>query len=150
MLIVRGYWREMQQPGGPHQVKSLPAMLEIQETRLDPWVGNIPWRRKWYSAPVFLPRKSPWTEKPEGLHSTGSQRVRHKWAHGIYIYTERTYGRNLLFAVFLGKCTPQSVWKSASWCNNANGTVFVWVIGWYDELVELFLPIVASQLRRAF
>ena len=95
----------MQQPGGPHQVKSLPAMLEIQETRLDPWVGNIPWRKKWYSAPVFLPRKSPWTEKPEGLHSTGSQRVRHKWAHGIYIYTERTYGRNLLFAVFLGKCT---------------------------------------------
>ena len=26
--------------------------------RFDPWVRNIPWRRKWQSAPVFLPGKS--------------------------------------------------------------------------------------------
>ena len=24
----------------------------------DPWVGKIPWRRKWQPAPVFLPEKS--------------------------------------------------------------------------------------------
>ena len=24
----------------------------------DPWVGKIPWRKKWQPAPVFLPRKS--------------------------------------------------------------------------------------------
>ena len=24
----------------------------------DPWVGKIPWRRKWQSTPVFLPRES--------------------------------------------------------------------------------------------
>ena len=24
----------------------------------DPWVRKIPWRRKWYPSPVFLPRKS--------------------------------------------------------------------------------------------
>ena len=24
----------------------------------DPWVGKIPWRRKWQSIPVFLPAKS--------------------------------------------------------------------------------------------
>ena len=24
----------------------------------DPWVGKIPWRRKWQPTPVFLPRKS--------------------------------------------------------------------------------------------
>ena len=23
----------------------------------DPWVGKIPWRRKWYPTPVFLPGK---------------------------------------------------------------------------------------------
>ena len=23
--------------------------------RFDPWVGKIPWRRKWQSTPVFLP-----------------------------------------------------------------------------------------------
>ena len=36
-------------------VKNLPAM---QETGFNPWVGKIPWRRKWQSIPVFLPRKS--------------------------------------------------------------------------------------------
>ena len=25
---------------------------------LDPWVGKIPWRRKWQPTPVLLPRKS--------------------------------------------------------------------------------------------
>ena len=24
----------------------------------DPWVGKIPWRRKWQLTPVFLPGKS--------------------------------------------------------------------------------------------
>ena len=33
-------------------VKSPP---EMQETRFDPWVGKIPWRRKWKPTPVFLP-----------------------------------------------------------------------------------------------
>ena len=35
-------------------VKRLPAM---QETRFNPWVGKIPWRRKWQPTPVLLPRK---------------------------------------------------------------------------------------------
>ena len=37
------------------RVKSLPAMWE---TRFDPWVGKIPWRRKWQPTPVFLLGKS--------------------------------------------------------------------------------------------
>ena len=35
-------------------VKSLPA---VWGTRFDPWVGKIPWRRKWQPTPVFLPGK---------------------------------------------------------------------------------------------
>ena len=31
---------------------SLPAK---QETRFDPWVWKIPWRREWLPTPVFLP-----------------------------------------------------------------------------------------------
>ena len=51
-------------------VKHLPAMWE---TGFDPWVGKIPWRRKWQSTPVLLPGKyhcqrslvgcSPWGHK---------------------------------------------------------------------------------------
>ena len=47
-------------------VKNSPAM---QETRFDPWVGEIPWRRKWLPSPVCLLGKTPWTEDPGGLYS---------------------------------------------------------------------------------
>ena len=43
--------------------------------RFDPWVGKIPWRRKWQPTPVFLPEKShghrnlagyvPWSQKSQ-------------------------------------------------------------------------------------
>ena len=33
-------------------VKNVPAM---QETRFDPWVGKIVWKREWLPTPVFLP-----------------------------------------------------------------------------------------------
>ena len=35
-------------------VKNRPAM---QETWFSPWVGKIPWSRKWQPTPVFLPGK---------------------------------------------------------------------------------------------
>ena len=35
--------------------------------RFNPWVGKIPWRRKWQPTLVFLPRESPWTEEPGRL-----------------------------------------------------------------------------------
>ena len=34
-------------------VKDPPA--RIHQTQFDPWVGKIPWRRKWQPTPVFLP-----------------------------------------------------------------------------------------------
>ena len=40
-------------------VKTPPASEEdVKRCGLDPWVEKIPWRRKWYSAPVFMPGKS--------------------------------------------------------------------------------------------
>ena len=36
------------------RLKHLPPM---RETRFDPWVGKIPWRRKWQSTPALLPGK---------------------------------------------------------------------------------------------
>ena len=46
----------------------------------NPWVRDIPWRRKWWPISIFLPGESPWTEKPGGVQSMGSQRVGHSWA----------------------------------------------------------------------
>ena len=36
-------------------VKHLPTM---RETRFDPWVGKISWRRRWHPTPVLSPGKS--------------------------------------------------------------------------------------------
>ena len=36
-------------------VKNLPA---VRETRVQSWVGKIPWRREWQPTLVFLPRES--------------------------------------------------------------------------------------------
>ena len=48
--------------------------------RFDPWVGKIPWSRKWQPTPVFLAWEIPWTEESGRLQSNGSQRVGQNWA----------------------------------------------------------------------
>ena len=55
-------------------VKHLPA---VQVTGFDPWVGKIPWRRKWQPTPVLLSEKfhglrslvgySPWGHKKSDM-----------------------------------------------------------------------------------
>ena len=52
-------------------------ICQCRRCRFDPWVGKIPWRKKWQPTAVFLPGKSQRTEEPGGLHSTGSPRVGH-------------------------------------------------------------------------
>ena len=55
-------------------VKNLPAMWEHG---VDSRVGKIPSNRAWQPTPILLPGKSPRTEEPGRLQSTGSQTVRH-------------------------------------------------------------------------
>ena len=50
-------------------VKNPPA---VQGQGFHPWVGKIPWRRKWQPTPVFLPGESHGQE-PGGLQSAGWQ-----------------------------------------------------------------------------
>ena len=45
---------------------------------VNPWVGQIPWSRKWQPSPVFLPGESH-GKRSLGLQSMESQRVRHAW-----------------------------------------------------------------------
>ena len=50
-------------------------------TMRDTWVRSLgredPLEKERAPTPVLLPGKTPWTEKPGGLQSMGSQRVRH-------------------------------------------------------------------------
>ena len=44
-----------------------------------PWVGKIPWRRKWQLFPVFLAGKSHGQRRSAGYSSWGCKRVEHHW-----------------------------------------------------------------------
>ena len=75
---------------GPAVSFELPRWLSGQEStcqcrrhrrhRFDPWVGKIPWRKKWQSTPVFLPGEShgqrslagysPWGHKDSDMTAT--------------------------------------------------------------------------------
>ena len=77
-------WAPMGSPDFPGSSDSK-ASATMWENRFDPWVGKIPWRRKWQPTPVFLPGKShgwrilvgysPWGRKEsdttEQLHFMG-------------------------------------------------------------------------------
>ena len=39
-------------------VSQMVKKLQFRRPRFNPWVGKIPWRRKWQPTPVFLPGKS--------------------------------------------------------------------------------------------
>ena len=36
-------------------IKDLPAIAGDMKHRFDPWIGKVPWRRKWHPTPVYLP-----------------------------------------------------------------------------------------------
>ena len=55
---------------GGSVVKNPPAK------QFDPWVGKIPWRRKWTPTPVFLPGKSHGQRSLVGYSPWGHKRVR--------------------------------------------------------------------------
>ena len=46
----------------------------------DPWVGKIPWRRKWQPiSSSILAWRIPWTEEPGGLHTVHGVTKRRTW-----------------------------------------------------------------------
>ena len=88
----------------------------MQET---PWVGKIPWRRKWHYTPVLLPGKSrggrslvgysPWGRKEsdttERLHSLS----------GHYLFKEKNRpGYTVLRRGFTSPAFKQFNWKDHS------------------------------------
>ena len=45
-------------PGGASGKEYTCQYRRYRRPRFDPWVGKMPWRRKWQPSPVFLPGKS--------------------------------------------------------------------------------------------
>ena len=58
-------------------VKNLPA---VRRWMFNPWVGKIPWKRKWQPTSVFLPGKSHGQRNLVGYSPWGRKRVIHDLA----------------------------------------------------------------------
>ena len=56
-FLTRVY-REYQRKGFPGGAEVKSICLQCGRPGFDPWVGKIPWRRKWQPTPVFLPGES--------------------------------------------------------------------------------------------
>ena len=65
-------------------IKNPPAVRRPRRFGFNPWVGKMPWRKKWQPTPLFLPEKIPWTEElwfiVKGLQSVGFDWVSKHWS----------------------------------------------------------------------
>ena len=72
------WWYVLEASLVAQRIKRPPAMLE---TRVQSWVGKIPWRRKWQPTPVFLPGESHGQRSLVGYSPWGRKElVGHDWA----------------------------------------------------------------------
>ena len=48
----------IEKPCGSWWLRGESVCLQCRRPGFDPWIGKIPWRRKWQPTPVFLPGES--------------------------------------------------------------------------------------------
>ena len=56
-------------------LSSKESTCQCRRRRFNPWVGKIPWRRKWQPMPVFLPGKSHGQRSLEGYSPRGYKQL---------------------------------------------------------------------------
>ena len=66
----------------------------LRRCGFDPWVGKVPWRRKWQSTPIFFPAKS------NNLSCRGTWRAT---VHGVAKESDMTEHEQMMFP---GKILP--------------------------------------------
>ena len=62
-------------PDGASGKEPSPHCRRHKRHKFNPWMGKIPWRRKFFNV---LAWRIPWTEEPGKLRPIGLQRVKHR------------------------------------------------------------------------
>ena len=78
--------------------------LQCRRPRLDPWIGKIPWRRKWLPTPVFLPGnamdRGAWWSTVHGVTKSWT------WLIDLTV-TTKSQARSMLDLLYLLQITLQ-------------------------------------------
>ena len=61
--------------GLPRWLSGKESPCQCRRCEFDPWVGKIPWRRKWQPTPVFLPGKSHGQRSLAGYSPCGCKKL---------------------------------------------------------------------------
>ena len=77
-------WDLVQFWGFPGGSDSKESVCNAGRPGFTPWVGKIPWRRKWQLTPVFLPGEFHGQRSLVGC-SPWDHRIRHKWVTNTYL-----------------------------------------------------------------
>ena len=115
--IVRGAWRAIVHeianrhdkasqgfPGGSSGKESACECRRSRRCCFGPWVGKMPWKRKWQPAPVFLPGES---------HGQRSLAGCSPWGRKESDTTEATQHAHMLKSVYVSSVSSAS-WTTAS------------------------------------
>ena len=76
LSVCLGNWEEqLGLLGLPLWLRSKESTCQCRRCGFDPWVGKIPWKRKWQPTPVFLPEKFYGQRSPVGVSPWSCKRV---------------------------------------------------------------------------
>ena len=86
-----------------------------KRSEFDPWVGKIPWSRKWQPTPIFLPGKSPGQRSLVGYspwdHTESDMTLRHSAHNGKLIQITSCISFCIHSAVI--SCFHWSIWRKS-------------------------------------
>ena len=111
-------------PGGTSGKESHLQCRRCKRCVLNPWVGKIPWRRKWWPTPVFLPGKfhgqrSWWPT----FHEVKKSQT---W---LSVWAQRTFSINYNVWTLYGFWFGETKYKQVLWHNRKNiGTNYIVMI----------------------
>ena len=80
-------------PGGTSGEKPTCQCRRCKRTRLDPWIGKIPWRRAWQPTPVSLPGESHGQRNLATVHRMAQSQIRLKRL-STHTYTNNEQSKN--------------------------------------------------------
>ena len=113
--------------GLPRSLSGKESACQCRKCKFDPWVGKIPWRRKWLPAPVFLPGKSHGQRSLAGYSPRDLKRVGHNWASLVAQTVKRLPAMWETWVLFLGQEDPLEKEMAI------HSSTLAWKIPWTQE-----------------